>query len=148
MYIIITNGSYAYLKGGMPMTKEEAYKSLCSILYNGIKREVHEDDASFNLLPYNMEVEIKDGVVSIYDGGEQTLVVEEGVTCIASQESETIIRASIALMMATDFLACKNLRFADEEFFSADEYYEQMGKIVEILARGIMVSVKGGNNHD
>ena len=130
------------------MTKEEAYKSLCSILYNGIKREVYEDDASFNLLPYNMEVEIKDGVVSIYDGGEQTLVVEEGVTCIASQESETIIRASIALMMVTDFLACKNLRFADEEFFSADEYYEQMGKIVEILARGIMVSVKGGNNHD
>ena len=51
-------------------------------------------------------------------------------------------------MMVTDFLACKNLRFADEEFFSADEYYEQMGKIVEILARGIMVSVKGGNNHD
>lgn len=148
MYIIIANDAYAYLKGGMPMTKEEAYKILCSILYNGIKREVHEDDASFNLLPYNMEVEIKDGVVSIYDGGEQTLVVEEGVTCIASQESETIIRASIALMMVTDFLACKNLRFADEEFFSADEYYEQMGKIVEILARGIMVSVKGGNNHD
>ena len=148
MYIIIANGIHAYLKGGMPMTKEEAYKSLCSILYNGIKREVYEDDASFNLLPYNMEVEIKDGVVSIYDGGEQTLVVEEGVTCIASQESETIIRASIALMMVTDFLACKNLRFADEEFFSADEYYEQMGKIVEILARGIMVSVKGGNNHD
>lgn len=129
------------------MTKEEAYKSLCSILYNGIKREVHEDDVSFNLLPYNMEVEVEDGVLTVYDRGDQTIVIGEGITCIArASESETIVRASIALLMVTDFFASKNLHQSDEDF---KKYYERMANTAEILARGIMVSnLKGGNNHD
>lgn len=145
------NDVYAYLKGGMSMTKEEAYKSLCSILYNGIKSdESYEDHVSF-YVSGDMEVEVEDGVLSVYDRGDQTLIIDEGITCIArASESKTIVRASIALLMVTDYFASKNLHQSDEDF-SEKEYYEQMANTAEILARGIMVSVnlKGGNNnHD
>ena len=130
------------------MTKEEAYKSLCSILYNGIKSdESYEDYVSF-YVP-GMEVEVEDGVLSVYDRGDQTIIIDEGITCIArSSESETIVRAAIALLMVSYYFASKNLHQSDEDF-NEKEYYEQMANTAEILARGIMASnLKGGNNHD
>lgn len=117
-------------------------------MYNGIKSdESYEDYVSF-YVPGDMEVEVEDGVLSVYGRGDQTIVIDEGITCIArASESETIVRASIALLMVTDYFASKNLHQSDEDF-SEKEYYEQIANTAEILARGIMVSnLKGGNTH-
>ena len=92
------------------MPEEESLKKLCTILYNGIKAKinaVHEVNIDTMFLPNNIECELGDAGMAIYDHDtnpyDKTVFSKEGIENIGGKPM--LMKTAISLLFLTESFA-------------------------------------------